>query len=86
MRMEKIRFVFLAGLAVVVFAAGCTGPMNNAERGAAQGAVAGGILGAIIGHNTKGKNTAEGAAIGALGGAVLGGAIGNSQDKKAGDK
>ena len=83
---NKMKIYIIAGLAAVVFAAGCAGPMNNTERGAAQGAVAGGILGAIIGNNTKGKNTAEGAAIGALGGAVLGGAIGNSQDKKTGDK
>jgi uncharacterized protein YcfJ len=72
----------LTGIATAVLMAGCAGPMNNTERGAAQGAVLGGILGAVIGHNTKGKKTAEGAAICALGGALLGGAVGNAQDKK----
>ena len=71
-------------LSVLIVSAGCFGPSNNTQRGAAQGAVLGGILGGVIGHQSG--EAGKGALIGGAAGALLGGAAGNEQDKKEGNK
>ncbi|ACB76451.1 YXWGXW repeat-containing protein [Opitutus terrae] len=81
-RLSPKQQTFTLLFAALSLTAGCAGPTNNTQRGAAGGAVLGGLAGAIIGNNRGSGNAASGAAIGAAAGAIAGGAIGHSKDKR----
>lgn len=81
-RFSQKQRTFTLVLTAVSLTAGCAGPTNNTQRGAAGGAVLGGLAGAIIGNNRGSGNAASGAAIGAAAGAIAGGALGHSKDKR----
>lgn len=76
--------VWILGSLALALGAGCSGPTNNTQRGAAGGAAVGAIAGAIIGNNRGSGNAASGAAIGAAAGAIAGGALGHRRDVEEG--
>lgn len=73
------KYHILAGLALVLTAAGCENA-SRTERDAARGAAAGAVIGGIIGHQSD--DTAEGAAIGAVVGGAAGALHGQAKERR----